>query len=132
MDIGYSLDFDEDGNQVDLIEKQEGRNPKDCFMLMVKTWIRSEKGKLCSWQTLLDILLSLDLKTAHDKVKEYLLSEQKKKLQDSIPTGVPVEATHNSLQSFSSCTSSSNNAGSSESLDTISFNQHQPIGSSQD
>ena len=138
MDIGYSLDFDEDGNQVDLIEGEGNGNPRKCCMLMLKTWIQSGKGKQpLSWQTLLDIILSLDHKTAHDKVKEYLLNEQRKKLQDSIPTIHPIEATHDSLQSYSPRTSSPSNIDSLQSYQTEPpslhpLSDHQPAGSSQD
>ena len=96
MDIGYCLDFDEDGSQVDLIEEEGGKNPKKCCTLLLKTWIRGNKGKAKTWQTLLDILLSLDQKTAHDKVKEHLQRKQQ------IPVSRPVEDTDSVTDSLQS------------------------------
>ena len=148
MDIGYCLDFDDDGNQVDTIEKEGNRNPKSCCTLMLKTWIQRNKGKEPkTWQTLLDILISLDHKTAHDKVKEhlqYVQSKQQQKAQESIKISQPVEetATDNTLLSFSS-------TSGTQSLDSIKrhFNnislvrdseapephsEHVPLGSSED
>ena len=105
MDIAYCLDFDDDGNQVDLIEKEGHRNPKECCMKMFTTWLQGSKGKEPkTWQTLLDILLSLNHKAAHDKVKEHLQyeqSKQQKNTQESIKVSVPVEET-NSDTSLSS------------------------------
>ena len=108
MNIGYCLDFDPDGNEVDLIEEDGNGNPKKCCRLMLKTWIQGDKGKKPkTWQTLLDILISLDHKTAHDKVKEhlqYIQSEQQKTNQESIKVTQPVEetATDSILPSMSS------------------------------
>lgn len=143
MDIGYCLDFDEDGNEVDMIEEQVGRNPKKCCLLMLKTWIQGKKGKEPkTWQTLLDIIISLDHKTAHDKVKEYLQhiqSEQQRKAQDpeSVPLTQPIEETNNVLSYSPSTTRThSSNTSDTESLsqqtDELRINNHQPIGSSQD
>lgn len=99
MDIAYCLDFDPDGNEVDLIEQEGNRNPKQCCTLMMKKWIQGNKGKQPkNWQTLLDILMSLDQKTAHDKVKGHLQREQQKKVQEpqnSITVSRPIEETEN-------------------------------------
>ena len=116
MDIAYSLDFDPDGNQVDLIEQQGARDPKRCCELTFKTWIQGTKGKQPqTWQTLLDILISLDHKAAHDKVKEHLQyvqsqqsqqqrSQQQRSQQDeldSVTVSQPVEETHaDTMQSY--------------------------------
>ena len=121
MDIAYSLDFDPDGNQVDLIEQQGARDPRRCCELTFKTWIQGTKGKQPqTWQTLLDILISLDHKAAHDKVKEHLQyvqsqqsqqqrsqqqrSQQQRSQQDelgSITVSQPVEETHaDTMQSY--------------------------------
>ena len=98
MDIAYCLDFDDDGYQVDLFEKQGNRVPMECCMVMLKTWIRGTKGKEPkTWQTLLDILLTLDYKSAHDKVKEhlqYVQSKQQKNSQESVKVSVPEEETN--------------------------------------
>ena len=108
MDIGYCLDFDDDGNEVDTIENGGNGNPKKCCTLMLKTWIQGDKGKQPkTWQTLLDILISLDRKTAHDKVKErlqYIQSKQQQKAQESIKVSQPVEetATDSAMLSVSS------------------------------
>ncbi len=96
MDIGYCLDFDEDGSQVDLIEEEGSKNPKKCCTLLLKTWIQGNKGKAKTWQTLLDILLSLDQKTAHDKVKEHLQRKQQ------IPVSRPAEDTDSVTDSLQS------------------------------
>ena len=97
MDIGYSLDFDDDGNQVDTIDNECNGNPKKCCTLMLRTWIQKGKGKQPkTWQTLLDILISLDHKTAHDKVKErlqYEQSQQQQNTQELIKVSQPVEET---------------------------------------
>ena len=106
MDVAYCLDFDDDGNQVDLIEREGNRNPKECCMKMFTTWLQGSKGKEPkTWQTLLDILLSLDHKAAHDKVKEHLQyeqSKQQKKTQESIKVSVPVEETDSDTSMLSS------------------------------
>ena len=110
MDIAYCLDFDDDGYQVDLFEREGNRVPMECCMVMLKTWIRGTKGKKPkTWQTLLDILLTLDYKSAHDKVKEhlqYIQSKQQKNSQESIKVSVPVEET-DSDASLSSTTGQS-------------------------
>ena len=97
MDIGYCLDFDDDGNQVDTIDSECNGNPKKCCSLMLRTWIQKGKGKEPkTWQTLLDILISLDHKTAHDKVKEHLQreqSQQQQNIQELIKVYQPIEET---------------------------------------
>ena len=139
MDIGYCLDFDEDGNQVDLIESTGHGNPKQCCTLLLKTWIQSDKSKRPkTWQTLLDILLSLDHKAAHDKVKEhlqYIQSKQQSKTPGLMAVSNPVEESGDSLQSSTTRTySPSLNAVNNGSLSraTEGFDLHRPTGPSQD
>ena len=144
MDIAYSLDFDPDGNQVDLIEQQGARDPKRCCELTLKTWIQGTKGKQPqTWQTLLDILISLDHKAAHDKVKEYLQYVQSQKQrsrqdgQDSIEVSQSVQETHpdTSMQQSLPLVTSERSLGS---LRRLQNNQslprepgaHQVVGSS--
>ena len=75
-------------------------------MKMFTTWLQGSKGKEPkTWQTLLDILLSLNHKAAHDKVKEHLQyeqSKQQKKTQESIKVSIPVEETDSDTSMSSS------------------------------
>lgn len=136
MDIGYCLDFDADGNQVDLIENEGGRNPKKCCTLMLKTWIQGDKGKQPkTWQTLLDILLSLDLKTAHDKVKEHLQYVQSKQqmTQESTAGSQPIQETvTDSLLSSIAKPHSPGSLKRFNNNEAFHYNQQSHAGSSQD
>ena len=150
MDVGYCLDFDPDGNEVDLIEEQGNGNPKKCCRLLMKTWIQEGKGKKPkTWQTLLDILITLDRKAAHDKVKEelqYIQSEQQKKAhaQEMVKVSQPVEETDTGsmlmslssmprTQSPSSLKRHQNNISLPREAERFEFQtDYQPIGSSQD
>ena len=146
MDIGYCLDFDDDGNQIDTIENEGNRSPKKCCTLMLRTWIQKDKGKQPkTWQTLLDILISLDHKTAHDKVKEHLQHEQSKqqqKTQELIKVSQPEEetATNTTMLSVSSTSSTSrtrspdslkrlyNNMSISRDSEALEFqSEHHPV-----
>lgn len=112
MDIGYSLNFDDDGNQVDLIAAQGQNNPKNCCKLVLQTWVRGTTGvRPVSWKKLLDIVLSLGHKAAHDKIKDYLVREFQKSPKAVQRLTQPVSATDSlqstGLQSFSGYVGSS-------------------------
>ena len=100
MDIGYSLNFDEDGNQVDLIAAQGQNNPKACCKLVLQKWLKGAVGvQPVSWKTLLEIVLGLGHKSAHDKIKDYLVRELRKSPRAMHKLTEPVSATPDSFQS---------------------------------
>ena len=75
--IGYRLDFDAVGNEIDGIIEEYQANPKKCCVAMLKKWIQgTSEVKPVSWKTLLQIILSEDHKATHDSVMEILHKKQ--------------------------------------------------------
>jgi len=130
MDIGYSLNFDEDGNQVDLIADQGQNNPKVCCKLVLKTWLKGSMGvQPVSWKTLLEIVLNLGHKSAHDKIKDYLVRELRKSPRAMQKLTQSIAATPDSLQSLP-YPSGLSSIGSHVGIDEA--DSHEPIGDSVD
>ncbi|XP_065909069.1 probable serine/threonine-protein kinase irlA [Dysidea avara] len=87
-DIGYRLDFDADGNEIDVIAEECREHPKKCCVAMLKKWIQGKAGvKPVTWQTLLQIILSEDHQAAHDSImailqkKQQLLDQERLKVE---------------------------------------------------
>ena len=76
-DIGYRLDFDADGNEIDVIAEECREHPKKCCVAMLKKWIQGKAGiKPVKWKTLLQIILSEDHQAAHDSIMAILQKKQ--------------------------------------------------------
>ena len=55
--FGYFLEFDDDGQVLELIEKECGRNhPLACYQQMMRKWMRGSGVQPASWRTLLRLL----------------------------------------------------------------------------
>ena len=55
--FGYFLEFDDNGQALDLIEKECGRSdPVACYQQMMRKWMRGSGEQPASWRTLVRLL----------------------------------------------------------------------------
>ena len=55
--FGVLLEFDDDGNQLELIESENGQhNPHKCCQAMMRHWIAGNGEQPTTWRTLLALL----------------------------------------------------------------------------
>ena len=70
-DVCTLLDFDEDGTQLSLIEKEHRGDPKACCRAMFRHWINGN-GLPCTWDTLVQLFRDLDMKNLAEEIESAL------------------------------------------------------------
>ena len=74
-DIGLELEVgDDEGKFLDEIKKNNNENDQDCFLEMIKVWVRSESVNV-SWKTLLQCLKEIGLQEAVDSLESKIQGE---------------------------------------------------------
>ena len=75
-DFGYSLEFDNNGQALDLIEKECGRrDPVACYQQMMKKWIRGGGKQPASWRTLVRLLREFERNTLAQDIEDALTQD---------------------------------------------------------
>lgn len=54
--LGTLLDFDEIGEQLDIIERQYPTDPEECCRAVFKHWLKGNGIKPCSWRMLIKLI----------------------------------------------------------------------------
>ena len=70
--ICVQMDFDPDGNTLELIAETERRNPVPCCMSVFRHWLKGSGIQPMTWGTLLEILERCGYLHLAEKVKEAL------------------------------------------------------------
>ena len=58
--LGFLMDFDEIGTQLDIIEKNNPSNAEACCQAMFQHWVKGNGVKPCSWRKLIELLDDCD------------------------------------------------------------------------
>ena len=72
-DVCTQLDFDEDGTQLSIIDREHHGDLKACCRAMFKHWLNGN-GLPCTWRTLVELLRDLDKITLAEEIESALLA----------------------------------------------------------
>ena len=74
--FGYFLEFDDDGQALDLIEKECGRSdPVACYQQMMRKWMRGSGEQPASWRTLVRLLREFEGNTLAQDIEDALTQD---------------------------------------------------------
>ena len=59
-DLGYIMNFDPTGSEIETIEQKYRGDPKDCCRAVFQHWLNGNGVRPCSWGTLIDLLDDID------------------------------------------------------------------------
>ena len=59
-DLGYIMNFDPTGSEIETIEQKYRGDPKDCCRAVFQHWLNGNGLTPCSWRTLIELLNDLD------------------------------------------------------------------------
>ena len=69
---GTLLEFDDEGAEVETIDKKHPRDCKACCQAMFQHWLSGNGRKPISWRTLIELLEDLDLNVLADEIQNAL------------------------------------------------------------
>ena len=70
-DVCAQLNFDEDGTQLSIIDREHPKDLKGCCRAMFKHWLNGN-GLPCTWRTLVELLRDLDRKNLAKEIESAL------------------------------------------------------------
>ena len=72
--LGVLLDFDDDGTELDIIDKGHPSDPIACCRVMFQHyWLKGNGKAPCTWQTLVNLIKEADQETLADEIKTSLM-----------------------------------------------------------
>ena len=73
-DLGYLLEFDDNGTEISVIEKRHHGDPDECCTAMFHYWLKGNGVKPHSWRKLIELIDDCDQQELADEIQDALLS----------------------------------------------------------
>ena len=74
-DLGDLLDFDDDGTELDIIDKQHRLDPKACCRAMFQHWLKGNGKTPHTWRTIVKLIKDADRETLADEIETLFASK---------------------------------------------------------
>ena len=71
-DLGYIMNFDPTGAEIESIEQQYRGVPKECCRAMFQHWLNGNGVRPCSWGTLIELLEDCDQQALVEEIQSAL------------------------------------------------------------
>jgi hypothetical protein len=71
-DLGYIMNFDPTGAEIESIEQKYRGDPKDCCRAMFQHWLNGNGKRPCSWGTLIELLEDCDQQALLEEIQAAL------------------------------------------------------------
>ena len=76
-DLGYIMNFDNTGAEIETIEQKYRGDPKDCCRAMFQHWLNGNGIRPCSWGTLIELLEDCDQEALIEEIQSALSASAK-------------------------------------------------------
>ena len=73
-DLGYLLEFDDNGTEISVIEKMHRGDPDECCTAMFHYWLEGNGVKPHSWRKLIELIDDCDQQELADEIQDALSS----------------------------------------------------------
>ena len=70
--LGVLLDFDNNGTELDIIDKKHPSDPIECCRAMFQHWLKGNGKKPCTWQTLVQLIKYADQERLADDIESLM------------------------------------------------------------
>ena len=71
-DLGYIMNFDPTGAEIESIDQKYRGDPKDCCRAMFQHWLSGNGVRPCSWGTLIELLEDCDQQALLEEIQSAL------------------------------------------------------------
>ena len=71
-DLGYIMNFDDTGAEIETIKQKYHGDPKECCRAMFQHWLNGNGVRPCSWGTLIELLEDCDQQALVEEIQSAL------------------------------------------------------------
>ena len=75
-DLGFLMDFDESGTELDTIDSKHRGDPKECCRAVFQCWVNGNGVRPCSWRKLIEIVKDCDQEVLAEEIQTVLSSSR--------------------------------------------------------
>ena len=75
-DLGFLMNFDHRGTEIETIEKKCRGDPKDCCRAMFQHWLSGNGVRPCSWRKLIELINDCDQEVLAEEIQTALSASQ--------------------------------------------------------
>ena len=75
-DLGFLMNFDQRGTEVETIEKKYRGDPKECCCAMFQHWLNGNGVRPCSWHKLIELIDDIDQEVLAQEIQTALSASQ--------------------------------------------------------
>ena len=68
-ELGFLMNFDDNGTEINTIEKKHRGDPKECCQTMFQHWLNGNGVKPCLWRKLIELIDDCDQETLAKQIR---------------------------------------------------------------